>query len=170
MKIEVLVLGELYTNVYILKKDGYSLIIDPADDYKTILESVKDTKLLGMIVTHEHDDHILARNDLISSGVTELEYKENMEVGPFKFKVINNPGHTNDSKTFYFEKEKIMFVGDFIFKNSIGRTDLDSGNHDEMMKSLKMIETYPNCKLFPGHGESTTLDYEKKNNIFFKMI
>ena len=60
-----------------------------------------------------------------------------------------------------------MFTGDFLFKGTIGRTDLPTGNMDEMKKSIKLIKTYPDCKIYPGHGESTTLNEEKKSNIYF---
>ena len=62
-----------------------------------------------------------------------------------------------------------MFTGDFIFKENIGRTDLETGNMLEMQESLNMIKKYgDDIILYPGHGESTTLGYEKVNNIYFK--
>ena len=57
----------------------------------------------------------------------------------FKFKCIYTPGHSKDSVTFYFEEEKIMFVGDFIFKDSIGRCDLPGGSESEMKESINKI-------------------------------
>lgn len=167
MDVGILILGELNTNVYILKKDGFSLVIDPADNADIILENISDTKPLGVLVTHTHDDHIGALKDLNAKGIKEPTYKEKMEIGPFKFEIINCPGHTSDSKTFFFKEDNIMFVGDFIFKNSIGRTDLETGDDEAMEKSLEMIKKYPNCTICPGHGPLTTLDYEKENNIYF---
>ena len=62
-----------------------------------------------------------------------------------------------------------MFVGDFIFKESIGRTDLPGGDNIDMKKSLEKILTYDdNIKLYPGHDDETTLKYEKENNPFLK--
>ena len=61
-----------------------------------------------------------------------------------------------------------MFTGDFLFKQSIGRTDLEGSNELEMYESLEKIKKYSDdIKLYPGHGESTNLGYEKKYNIFF---
>jgi len=92
-----------------------------------------------------------------------LGFWRNIEI-----KVLHTPGHTNASVTFYFEKDNIMFVGDFIFKETIGRTDLETGNMSVMQESLNMIKQYnDNITLYPGHGESTTLGYEKINNIYF---
>ena len=63
-----------------------------------------------------------------------------------------------------------MFTGDFLFKETIGRTDLPSGNQNEMFKSLNKIKSYPgDTKIYPGHGPSTTLKYEKENNYFLKQ-
>ena len=62
-----------------------------------------------------------------------------------------------------------MFVGDFIFKESIGRTDLPGGNTEEMKASIEKISEYKNdIKLYPGHNEETTLGYEKENNPFLR--
>ena len=62
----------------------------------------------------------------------------------------------------------VMFVGDFIFLNSIGRTDLPTGNDMEMQKSLELISKYPDdIVVYPGHGETTTLGYEKENFKYY---
>ena len=61
-----------------------------------------------------------------------------------------------------------MFTGDFIFRDTIGRTDLPGGDMDVMYESINNIKKFNDCKIMPGHGESTTLNYEKENNIFFK--
>ena len=63
----------------------------------------------------------------------------------------------------------MMFVGDFIFKESIGRVDLPGGNYKEMIASLEKLKEYDdNITLFPGHGESTTIGHEKKHNNYLK--
>ena len=86
----------------------------------------------------------------------------------FDFEVIYTPGHTNDSVSYYFYKENIMFTGDFIFKKSIGRWDL-GGNEIDMKESINKVKKYKNdIKIYPGHGESTLLLFEKENNIYFK--
>ena len=61
-----------------------------------------------------------------------------------------------------------MFVGDFIFKSSIGRTDLESGDMNEMIKSIDKIKKYPqDTTIYPGHGDRTILKEEIINNPFF---
>ena len=62
-----------------------------------------------------------------------------------------------------------MFTGDFLFKNNIGRTDLEGGNTSEMLESISLIKTYSSLiKVYPGHGIDTTLKNEFLNNIYFK--
>ena len=61
-----------------------------------------------------------------------------------------------------------MFVGDFIFKDNIGRCDLPSGNIEEMKKSIEKIKKYDDdIIIYPGHGEITSLGYEKESNYYF---
>jgi glyoxylase-like metal-dependent hydrolase (beta-lactamase superfamily II) len=162
--------GYLETNCYILIKDKDALIIDPGDEYEKIIKETKNLNILGILITHHHFDHVGALNNFKNIEIydsTNLEEKE-YSIKKFKFKVIKTKGHTDDSISFYFEEEKIMFVGDFVFKNSIGRTDLETGNYEEMKKSIKKIKTYPkNTKIYPGHGEETTLEMELKNNPYF---
>ena len=62
-----------------------------------------------------------------------------------------------------------MFIGDFIFKESIGRTDLPGGDASEMKESIQKILTYSEeVKLYPGHYESTTLKEENEKNRYLK--
>lgn len=92
-----------------------------------------------------------------------------VQIGPFRFQMITTKGHTSDSVTFYFVEENAMFVGDFVFRNSIGRTDLETGNPCEMQTSILKLKQYLGpIKIYPGHGEATTLEEEKAHNIYFK--
>ena len=160
MHIETIKVGELETNCYILSKDNKCLVIDPGDDFKKIIAAIGAKEVVGCLVTHFHFDHIGALEELLSKYDIEVN-KENNE--PFKYEIIETPGHTFDSKTFYFKEENIMFDGDFIFKEGIGRTDL-GGSIKDMQGSLKMIENYDDkIILYPGHGDKTTLKDEKKH-------
>ncbi len=173
MIIEKIVTGALEENCYVLIKDDVCLVIDPGDDYPLIQEKIGDNKVLGVLITHSHFDHIGAlRKFLTKRGVKIFKKSSTGEqtysVGPFNFKVISTPGHSSDCISFYFEEEKVMFVGDFIFKDSIGRCDLPTGDMNVMKKSLDMIKNYPkDIKLYCGHGEDTTLGYEIDNNPYF---
>ena len=176
MEIKSVVTGFLDENCYVLINNGKCLIIDPGDEYHKIKNLVGDNKVLGVLITHSHADHIGAlRNFLTKRSIkifkrSNLEEKE-YEIGDFKFQCIYTPGHSKDSVTFYFPDSNVMFDGDFIFKESIGRCDLPGGNEKEMKDSLRKILNYQNdIKLYPGHYQETTLGYEKENNAFIKEM
>lgn len=81
---------------------------------------------------------------------------------------VKTPGHTSDSVSYYFPEDKVLFAGDFLFLNSIGRTDLPTGNDMEMQKSLELISKYPDdIVVYPGHGEVTILGHEKSNFKYY---
>lgn len=169
MIIKTIKVGYLETNCYILIKDKNALLIDPGDEYNKIKKELNNLNLKAILITHHHFDHIGALNNfknikIIDNQTTKQEY----QIENFKFEILKTPGHTNDSISFYFKEENIIFVGDFIFENSIGRTDLDTGNNEKMKISIEKLKKYPtNIKLYPGHGNSTTLENEIKNNPFF---
>ena len=175
MKIDKVKVGYLETNCYIVSIENECLIIDPGDEIDKIINKIGNLKPVGIIITHYHFDHIGALNELIKKyNIKVYDYKldeKEYSINNFKFKVIHTKGHDNTCITIYFEKEKIMFVGDFIFKDSIGRVDLDNSDEFDMFKSINKIKKYPNdITLYPGHGEITNLGYEKENNIYFKNV
>lgn len=160
MKIDKVVVGPLETNVYILSIDDKCIVIDPGDEYDKIKNCIGNKKVVGVIVTHYHFDHIGALDNFDKSLILDknnLKEKE-YNIDGFKFEVIYTPGHKEDSITIYFKKEKVMFTGDFIFKNAVGRTDLLGGNNMDMINSLIKIRKYDkNITIYPGHGDKTTL-------------
>ena len=173
MEIDVVKTGYLEENCYILKKDGQALIVDPGDDFFKIKEKLTDVKPLAILITHRHFDHIGALDECIKEYSVPVYDQSNLKngdivIGPFSFEEIENPGHSKDSISFYFRKEKLMFCGDFIFQGTIGRCDLEGGSMTEMRKSIAQIKTFPDdITLFPGHGPFTTLGEEKKSNFYF---
>ena len=186
MKIEKLVVGSYQENCYFLRKNNNLIIVDPGDEFKRIDEKIinDNLNLVAILITHAHFDHIGALEELTKKynvpvyynnvnneiiydnlvNVTEKEYN----IKDFPFKVIYTSGHRNDLVSYYFYEEGIMFTGDFIFKGTIGRTDLEYGNMINMLKSIKKIKEYPdNILIYPGHGDETLLKYEKENNYYF---
>lgn len=160
MDIKKVIVGPLETNCYIVSIDNECLIIDPGDEFSKIKEAVGDKKVVGCLVTHFHQDHIGSLEEVISKYEVDINKSSSKK---FDFEIIETPGHTNESRTFYFKKNNIMFTGDFIFKSSIGRTDL-GGNDKDMISSLEMIKSYPDdIIIYPGHGPNTTLGEEKKH-------
>ncbi len=167
MKIDIVNVSPYVTNCYILTIDNDVLVIDPGGNFEKINPFLKDKNILGAIITHGHDDH----NSAVFNFKNIYDYNNLKEgqhnIGPFAFDVIYTPGHTSDSITIYFKENKLMFTGDFLFKNTVGRMDLPTGSLEDMKNSLNKIKKYSNVKVYPGHGDFTTLDYEKENNIYF---
>ncbi|MDD8048810.1 MAG: MBL fold metallo-hydrolase [Thomasclavelia sp.] len=88
--------------------------------------------------------------------------------GDFDFEFIHTPGHTPGSSIILLNKN-IMFSGDTLFKDGIGRTDFPKSSNTDMKSSLNIIKNLAtNYTIYPGHGEYTTLDYEKENNVYLK--
>lgn len=84
-------------------------------------------------------------------------------------KVIHTPFHSMGSSCFYVEKENILFSGDTLFKLSVGRDDLPGSKPRLQYESLNKLISLPDeCKIYPGHGSSSTIGYEKKYNRFIK--
>ncbi len=83
-------------------------------------------------------------------------------------KVIATPGHTGGSCCYYFEKDKILISGDTLFQESVGRTDFPTGSMSTLIRSIneKLMILPEDVKVYPGHGPSTTIGYEKVNNSF----
>jgi len=176
MEVRKIVTGPLEENCYVLKQNHTCLVIDPGDDANLIKEQIEGDKVLAVLLTHSHFDHIGALRDIIGKKNIPilkgriLEEKE-YTYGDFTFEVIKTPGHSNDSVTYYFKSENKMFTGDFLFKESIGRCDLPTGNLSDMKESLKKIRTYDKTiELYPGHGENSILEQELENNPYLKEV
>ena len=173
MEIKTVVVGSLDTNCYILIKNNNAIVIDPGDDYDKIINEIGANKIVGVLITHNHFDHVGALlnfdKDLIYD-FSNLEEKEYI-ISDFNFEVIYTPGHTSDSVSYYFKEIDSLFCGDFIFYESIGRCDLPTGDFNAMRESINKIKKYPkNIKIYPGHDISTFLVHEIENNIYFKEV
>lgn len=169
MKLETVVVGMLEENCYILKNGNQAILIDPGDEPEKIKKQLGNSELLASLITHRHFDHIGALNSF-SAPIYEKEMlkEQDYQIGPFQFTVLFTPGHTADSVSYYFKEENSCFTGDFLFAGTVGRTDLPTGNMEEMRNSIERIKQYPDStKIFPGHGTSTTLKQEKQENPYF---
>lgn len=93
---------------------------------------------------------------------------QKLEFGSISIKVISTPGHTKGSVCYYVEKDGVLLSGDTLFLESVGRTDLPTANSQDMVSSVKeKLSLLPERTIvLPGHGESTTIEYEKKNNPY----
>lgn len=85
-----------------------------------------------------------------------------------KIQVIYTPGHTAGGCCYYLPEEGVLFSGDTLFHSSIGRTDLPTGSSSQLIRSIKdkLLALPPATRVYPGHMEETTIEYEQKYNPF----
>ncbi len=177
--IKRIVVGPLETNCYLVadEETKETAIIDPGDEAGKIFSAIEKNNLKPkfILLTHNHPDHIGAlkkvkeKLDIEILGVKE---GDEIKLGDIVIKTIATPGHSEESVCFIVDDPadggaSVIFSGDTLFKNGIGRTDLEGGDFNQIQKSLKHLMQFPdNFKVFPGHGEETTIGEERKNNPF----
>ena len=95
------------------------------------------------------------------------ENSKNLKIGNYEIKIIPTKGHSKGGVCYLIDD--ILFSGDTLFKNSIGRCDLYGGSLEEIEKSIKekLFTLDENTIVYPGHGDSTSIGYEKKFNSYF---
>jgi hydroxyacylglutathione hydrolase len=93
-----------------------------------------------------------------------------IHIGKLTMRVIETPGHTQGGISLYMEKEGVVFTGDTLFWGSIGRTDLPGGDYKAIISSLKeKLGALPDdTVVYSGHGDDTTIGFEKEQNPFFE--
>ena len=91
-----------------------------------------------------------------------------MTIGPFEFEVRHTPGHSPGSVSYIFLNSQFAVVGDTLFKQSVGRTDLPGGNTNTLLTSIhdKLLTLDDEVIIYPGHGPATTVENEKDTNPF----
>jgi hydroxyacylglutathione hydrolase len=84
------------------------------------------------------------------------------------FKVLSSPGHSPDSLMYVLDEKKCVFSGDTLFHQSVGRTDFPGSSHEDMINSINRLfeKAGDDYIVYPGHGDHTTVGYEKNNNPF----
>ena len=99
-----------------------------------------------------------------------LDDGETIRWGKSALKVLYTPGHAEGSVCFYNEDQGFVITGDVLFKDTIGRTDLPSGDFNQLMNSIKTkLFTLPaDTIIYPGHGPETSIGYEMENNPFIR--
>ena len=113
----------------------------------------------------------LSQGHGVSTGLEAdvfLADDQTFEAAGFSIQMIATPGHTSGSCCYYFAEEEILISGDMLFCGSVGRTDFPTGSMGEITASLhKLLEMLPDkTAVLPGHGDHTTIEYEKRYNPF----
>ena len=176
-------------------KNKDTFIIDPGDDADTIRQFIKDQKLKVhfIINTHSHVDHIRANCELgypiyiheldapalenpsknystmLLGGfkacqvAKKLRDGEGIKIDDLDIEIMHTPGHSAGG--ICLKVDQVVFTGDTLFKDGVGRTDLPDGSLEQLLDSIKsrLFCLDDKTKIYPGHGESSTIGREKKN-------
>lgn len=171
-------------------------IIDPGGDSERLISQIDklNAKPKFILLTHGHMDHVGGVIDLVKKynipfyiSKADEEYmekddfvfgtlpkasgylKENdiLKLGDEIIKVLETPGHTKGGLCFLLNNDKV-FTGDTLFNGSIGRTDFIGGSMSEIINSIKekLLPLGDRVDVYPGHGDMTTIEHEKKYNPF----
>lgn len=193
MEITVLTLGDYMTNCYILRQEASSkcLIIDPGYEAGRILAFMQEKHLEpeAILLTHGHFDHVGAVGDIAAETDCEVYISAadlslppmitngklfythtypasgTLNLAGLTLRILPTPGHTPGSVCLL--TGDTILSGDTLFRGSCGRTDLPGGSWEQIASSLKTLATLPgDYRVLPGHGEETTLDWERKHNPY----
>jgi glyoxylase-like metal-dependent hydrolase (beta-lactamase superfamily II) len=138
-------------------KEKYNpIFLIPEKDLPLLKNAAKQAEMFDIeIKTPPKPDQYLSEYLFITLNQSEIKF-------------LFTPGHTPGEFCIYLEKEKILISGDVLFKEGIGRTDLWGGNYNTLINSIntKLLALPNDVKVYPGHGEETTIGNEKKNNPF----
>ena len=115
----------------------------------------------------------LNASDMMGGGVglepdVFLRDGQCIEVAQIPLRVIHTPGHTAGGCCYYQEESRILFSGDTVFMESVGRTDFPTGNSRQLLDSLrnKILKLPSDVVIYPGHGPDTSVEYEMANNPY----
>jgi len=146
--------------------------------------AVKEMKRLtgSIIFSHESEMQVLETPDFNLSNHIKREIKvtpdklfcdgDVFEFAGITLKALHTPGHTMGCVCYYDKANGNLFAGDTLFRGAVGRTDLPSGNHATLLNSIaeKLLILPEDTKVYPGHGRSTDIGYEKKHNQFLRHL
>lgn len=97
-----------------------------------------------------------------------LTVEKELTLGSFRFQLLETPGHSPGSLSYYSQELEAVFCGDTLFNGSIGRTDLPGGNHEDLLKSIheRLLTLPEETVVLPGHGPETSIENEMDMNPF----
>jgi len=94
--------------------------------------------------------------------------EDSLKIENWKLKIIDTPGHTPGSVCYFFEKDRILFSGDTLFKGNIGRYDFSYSSYNDLRKSVKrLLKLNEKTIIYPGHGEQSIIREERKHFVSF---
>lgn len=170
-----------------IREDGYVpvavLLTHGHFDHVGAAETV--AKEFGIqIYAHEAEESTLKQPDKNEGwmiGVNESYYADvylqddqELTLAGFVIKVLHTPGHTEGGCCYYFKEEAILFSGDTLFAQSVGRTDFPGGSMSQIVRSIRekilvLVEEgneEADVTVYPGHNDPTTIETERKYNPY----
>lgn len=173
--------GNYEATVKLLKENGASLkyILHTHGHFDHVQGDSQLQKEFGTkVLIHKGDEFFVKslKQQLVMHGMRPsdppeingfLEDGQEISVGNLKLKVIHTPGHSEGGVCFLVDK--CLFCGDTLFQDNVGRTDLPGGSYKTLGESIKnkIFVLDEDIIAYPGHGDSTSIGYEKKNNPYF---
>ena len=176
-------------------KNGEGIVIDPGANGAGLIKEIEKLtyNIKGILLTHAHFDHIGGVKELkdkynipvyVNQGEVDNSKIDNnvysklpndcslindgdvLNIGGINIKCLHTPGHSKGGMCFLIEDS--VFTGDTLFQGSIGRTDFISGDFKTLIDSIqkKLITLDGDTKVYPGHGPSSTIMYERMRNPF----
>ena len=139
-------------------------------------DKYKDAKIYlskDEIQVVENNEYSLMDHNLKDTTLKSINLLNNdsiIKLLNLDIRVINTPGHTKGSTSYYIEDLKVLFSGDTLFKDTYGRCDLPTGDMKEIAKSvgIELMKLPDDTLVFPGHGAHTTIGHERKYNDLTK--
>ncbi len=170
--------GKILNTVKSLNLKVGSIILTHAHiDHIAALKEVRE-ETGAKVIVHKDDAEMLSNpginlsmfmGDSISGKADKLlEDDDVIHIGELELKVLHTPGHTPGGICLYIEEHDVVITGDTLFVGSIGRSDFPGGNHRQLINSIKekLLVLPESTKVYPGHGPSSTIRFEKRNNPF----
>lgn len=187
MNVRSACLGPLGTNCYLVEHPEWTLLIDPAEGGPALDALIGTHTVDWIVLTHGHFDHVggawavpaarvaMHKADLpfVEQAVADHGSVDRWLVEGDDWlpgvAVLHLPGHSPGSVA--LQIGNALFVGDVLFARSVGRTDLPGGSPTAMMQSLKRLASLSgDLEIYPGHGEITTLEIERRTNPYLQAL
>lgn len=140
------------------------------NEHFDLLPQFHEEEIPTLVAVQNYAPQMGFRYDISPIGKTFLKDGDRITLDNDELEVILAPGHSPAHICFYNAAQSFLIGGDVLFRNSIGRTDLPGGNHQQLLNSIKKrLYTLPDDTIvYPGHGPSTTIGFEKNSNPYIK--
>ena len=194
VRVETVVVGPLSTNAYVICNNDSCVVVDPGDEAWKIMRALRGRKVLAVIATHLHFDHVGAVKDIVKlTGAPFMVHRLDWELrdkyaelamswgfkapalpeptfvdegftAPLGLRIMHTPGHSPGSISII--GYGFVLTGDTLFSGSVGRTDLPGGDDEALLRSVCRLYRglSRNFVVYPGHGPPTTIGEEAEDN------